>query len=265
MSVRPDQSPRPRRCPEPLRVTHPHAAGIDIHAAIHWVAVPPGDAPPAPDHAPHLLAHVRSFGTCTADLIALADWLTRCGVTTVAMESTGIYWIPLFELLEARGFEVFLVDPRQSRHAPGRPKSDVLDCQWLQRLHSYGLLTASFRPADQVVVLRSYLRQRQMLIRYGSQHVQHMQKALEQMNVKLAEVVSDVSGVTGMAIIRAILRGERNPLELAKLRNDHCKRTEAQIARALYGNWRAEHLFALQQAVTLYDCYRQQLQVCDDQ
>jgi hypothetical protein len=146
-----------------------------------------------------------------------------------------------------------------------RPKSDVLDCQWLQRLHSYGLLTASFRPADQVVVLRSYLRQRQMLIRYGSQHVQHMQKALEQMNVKLAEVVSDVSGVTGMAIIRAILRGERNPLELAKLRNDHCKRTEAQIARALYGNWRAEHLFAVQQAVTLYDCYRPQLQVCDDQ
>ena len=157
MSVRPDQSPRPRRCPEPLRVTHPHAAGIDIHAAIHWVAVPPGDAPPAPDHAPHLLAHVRSFGTCTADLIALADWLTRCGVTTVAMESTGIYWIPLFELLEARGFEVFLVDPRQSRHAPGRPKTDVRDCQWLQRLHSYGLLTASFRPAEQIVVLRSYL------------------------------------------------------------------------------------------------------------
>jgi transposase len=208
---------------------------------------------------------VRSFGACTADLIKLANWLTQCGVKTIAMESTGIYWIALFELLESRGFEVLLVEPRQSRHAPGRPKSDVLDCQWLQRLHSYGLLTGSFRPADQVVVLRSYLRQRQMLIRYSGQHVQHMQKALEQMNVKLAEVVSDVSGVTGMAIIRTILRGERNPLELAKLRNDHCKRTEAQIARALYGNWRAEHLFALQQAVTLYDCYRQQLQVCDEQ
>ena len=132
-----------------------------------------------------------------------------------------------------------------------------MDCQWLQRLHSYGLLTASFRPADQIIVLRSYLRQRQMLISYGGQHVQHMQKALEQMNVKLAEVVSDVSGVTGMAIIRAILRGERDPLELAKLRNDHCKRTQAEIARALYGNWRAEHLFALKQAVTLYECYRQ--------
>jgi len=251
---------------EPLHVTHRHAAGIDVHANVHWVAVPPGDAPlPPPDHPPNLPAHVRSFGACTADLIDLANWLAECGVKTIAMESTGIYWIPLFELLESRGFEVLLVEPRQSRHAPGRPKSDVLDCQWLQRLHSYGLLTASFRPADQVVVLRSYLRQRQMLIRYGSQHVQHMQKALEQMNVKLAEVVSDVSGVTGMAIIRAILRGERDPLELAKLRNDHCKRTEAQIARALYGNWRAEHLFALQQAVTLYDCYRQQLQVCDEQ
>jgi hypothetical protein len=196
--------------------------------------------------------------------MALADWLRQCGVTTIAMESTGIYWIPLFELLETRGFEVYLVEPRQSRHAPGRPKSDVLDCQWLQRLHSYGLLTASFRPAEQVVVLRSYLRQRQMLIRYAGQHVQHMQKALEQMNVKLTEVVSDVTGVTGMAIIQAILHGERDPLQLAKLRNDKCKRTEAEIARALYGNWRAEHLFALRQAVEVHTFYRQQLRACDD-
>jgi len=252
--------------PEPLRLTNPHAAGIDIHAAIHWVAVPPHDAPPpSPDHPRNVPAHVRSFGACTVDLIRLADWLTQCGVTTVVMESTGIYWIPLFELLESRGFEVFLVDPRQSRHAPGRPKSDVLDCQWLQRLHSYGLLTASFRPADQVVVVRSYLRQRQMLIRYAGQHVQHMQKALEQMNVKLAEVVSDITGVTGMAIIQAILRGERDPRALAKLRNEHCKRTEADIARALQGNWRAEHLFALQQAVELQEFYRGQLRACDAQ
>jgi transposase len=250
--------------PEPLRLTHAHAAGIDVHAAVHWVAVPPGEAPPPlPDHPANLPAHVRSFGTCTADLIALADWLAECGVKTIAMESTGIYWIPLFELLESRGLEVFLVEPRQSRHAPGRPKSDVLDCQWLQRLHSYGLLTASFRPAEQVVVLRSYLRQRQMLLRYAGQHVQHMQKALEQMNVKLAEVVKDITGVTGMAIIRAILRGQRDPLELAKLRNDKCKRTQAEIARALYGHWRAEHLFALKQAVTLYEFYRQQLRECD--
>ena len=141
----------------------------------------------------------------------------------------------------------------------------MLDCQWLQRLHSYGLLTASFRPAEQVVVLRSYLRQRQMLIRYAGQHVQHMQKALEQMNVKLTEVVSDVTGVTGMAIIQAILHGEREPLKLAKLRNDKCQRTEAEIARALYGNWRAEHLFALRQAVDVHAYYRQQLRACDEQ
>src|SRR5215470_3615861 len=200
---------------EQLHVTHRHAAGIDVHANVHWVAVPPGDAPPAAaDHPPHLPAHVRSFGTCTADHIALAKWLTECGVTTIAMESTGIYWIPLFELLESRGFEVLLVEPRQSRHAPGRPKSDVLDCQWLQRLHSYGLLTASFRPADQIIVLRSYLRQRQMLISYSGQHVQHMQKALEQMNVKLAEVVSDVSGVTGGAVFQHGFPDEDTPWTL---------------------------------------------------
>jgi transposase len=264
MTPRYQKSPRPCARTEPLRVSHPHAAGIDVHAAVHWVAVPAEAAPAPPaDHPPALPAHVRSFGSCTADLIALADWLAQCGVTTIAMESTGIYWVALFELLESRGFEVFLVEPRRARHAPGRPKSDVLDCQWLQRLHSYGLLTASFRPAEQVVVLRSYLRQRQMLIGYAGQHVQHMQKALEQMNVKLTEVVNSITGVTGMAIIQAILRGQRAPLELAKLRHENCKRTEAEIARALYGNWRAEHLFALKQAVQLYEFYRQQVQECD--
>ncbi len=264
MTPRRQKNLRQSPSPDPLRVTNPQAAGIDVHATVHWVAVPPGSAPPPPaDHPPNLPPHVRSFGACTADLHLLADWLAACGVTTVAMESTGIYWVPLFELLEARGFEVFLVEPRQARHAPGRPKTDVLDCQWLQRLHSYGLLTASFRPAEQVVVLRSYLRQRQMLVGYAGQHVQHMQKALEQMNVKLAEVVNDITGVTGMAIIRAILGGERDPLKLAKLRNDKCRRTEAEIARALQGNWRDEHLFALQQAVALQAFYRQQLQECD--
>jgi transposase len=250
--------------PEPLRVAHAHAAGIDVHAREHWVAVPPDQAPPPPaDHSPNLPPHVRKFGTCTADLEACADFLQQAGVKTVAMESTGVYWIPLFELLERQGFEVYLVDPRQSRHAPGRPKSDVLDCQWLQRLHSYGLLSPSFRPADDVVVLRSYLRQRLLLIQYGGQHIQHMQKALEQMNVKLTEVVRDITGVTGMAIIKAILRGERKPLHLAKYRNEHCKRTEAEIARALYGNWREEHLFALQQAVDAYEFYHRQLRDCD--
>src|SRR5262249_50035796 len=162
-------------------------------------------------------------------------------------------------------FEVLLIEPRQARHVPGRPKSDVLDCQWLQRLHSYGLLSGSFRPAEQIVVLRSYLRQRQMLISYAGQHIQHVQKALEQMNVKLTGGGGDTRGFPGMAIIPPNLRGERNPLELAKLRHERCKRTQAEIARALYGNWRAEHLFALQQAVTLYDCYREQLRVCDAQ
>jgi transposase len=179
------------------------------------------------------------------------------------MESTGVSWIPLFELLEARGVEVFLVDPRQSRHAPGRPKSDVLDCQWLQRLHSYGLLTASFRPAEQVVVLRAYLRQRQMLLRGAGEHVQRMQKALGQMNVKLPEVVSDVTGVTGMAIIRAILAGERDPERLAALRDRRCQRSRAEIARALEGTWRAEHLFALKQALARYEVYRAKARECD--
>ena len=249
---------------EPLRLHHPHAAGIDVHAAEHWAAVPPDHAgPPPPDQPPNLPPHVRRFGTCTADLEALADWLAACGITTVAMESTGVYWVPLFELLERRGLEVFLVDPRQTRHAPGRPKSDCLDCQWIQRLHGYGLLSAAFRPADQVVVLRGYLRQRQMLIQYAGQHIRHMQKALEQMNVKLAEVVSDITGVTGVAILKAILRGQRDPLELAKYRHERCKRTEAEIARALHGNWREEHLFALQQALALYEFYHERLRECD--
>jgi transposase len=249
---------------EALQVLHAHAAGIDLHPSVHWVAVPPRSAPAPPaDHPPNLPPHVRKFGTCTADLEALADWLAACHVTTVAMESTGIYWVTLFELLERRGFQVNLIDPRQTKHAPGRPKSDVLDCQWIQRLHSYGLLSASFRPDDQVVVLRGYLRQRLMLLEYGSCHIQHMQKALELMNVKLTEAVRDITGVTGMAIIKAILRGQRNPLELAELRDPRCKKTEAELARALYGNWRAEHLFALEQAVALYETYQRLLRECD--
>src|SRR5438876_7399079 len=214
MSPRKQKNGRVVPSPEALRVANPHAAGIDVHAAVHWVAVPP-DHVPVPKSvdadagdAPNLPPHVRKFGACTADLELLGDWLQACGITSVAMESTGVYWIPLFELLERRGFQVYLVDPRQTKHAPGRPKTDVLDCQWIQRLHCYGLLTASFRPEDQVVVLRGYLRQRHMLIRYAGQHVQHMQKALEQMNVKLPEVVSDITGVTGLAIIKAILAGD---------------------------------------------------------
>jgi transposase len=232
-----------------------HAAGIDIGATEHWVAVPPDCD----------LQSVRRFGACTADLEAIAQWLQQCGVTTVAMESTGVYWIPLFELLEARGFVVVLADAREGPRAPGRPKSDVQDCQWLQRLHTYGLLAAAFRPPEQICVLRSYLRQRAMLVTYAGQHIQHMQKALTQMNIKLQHVVSDVTGVTGMAILKAILNGERDPTTLAQLRDRHGQHSEAEIARALQGNWRAEHRFALQQALELYEFYHQQIATCDRQ
>jgi transposase len=248
-----------------LAVTHPRAAGIDVHSAVHFVGVDPADVPAAfvPDD-PQLPKGVRKFGAFTCDLEALAAWLKDCHVQTVAMESTGVYWIALYELLERQGFTVILVDPRQTKHAPGRPKSDVLDCQWIQRLHSYGLLTASFRPTDEVVVWRSYQRQREMLIRYAAQHVQHMQKALEEMNVKLTEVVSDIVGLTGMKIIKDILRGVRDPLKLAQNRHDRCHATEAEIARSLYGNWREDHLFALRQAVQMYEFYHRQLRQCDE-
>src|SRR5262249_51158433 len=197
------------------------------------------------------------------DLHAIADWLAACGVTTVAMESTGVYWVPLFELLEARGLEVWLVEPGQLSRCGARPKTDVLDVQWIQRLHSYGLLQPSFRPADSVLALRGYHRQRQMLVRYAAGHTLHMQKALEQMNVKLAEVVSDITGLTGQRIITAILAGERDPRQLAALRDPKCKNDVAAIARALEGMWRPEHLFALKQAHELYQFHHRQIAECD--
>src|SRR5262245_8241167 len=179
--------------PPQLAAVNLHAAGIDMGAEAHYVAVPPRDAPQP----------VRRFGACTADLTALADWLAACRITTVALESTGVSWIPLFELLETRGFAVLLVAPQQVQKSQGRPKSDVHDCQWRQRLHTFGLLASAFRPADQGCVLRSYLRQRAMLLSYASHHIPQMQKALTQMNIKLQHVVSDIAGVTGMAILRA--------------------------------------------------------------
>jgi transposase len=254
--------PPRNRPPTPIPVQHPHAAGIDVHSDMHMVCVPPGSASPA-DPDTGLPAHVRRFGAYAADLRAIADHLAAAGVTTVAMESTGVYWIPLFEVLESRGFEVLLVEPGQLSRCGARPKTDVLDCQWIQRLHTYGLLTGSFRPPDVVLALRGYHRQRQMLIRYAAGHVQHIQKALEQMNVKLTEVVSDVMGVTGRKIIRAILDGERNPDVLARLRDKHCKATWAEIAQALDGTWRAEHVFALEQAFALVQVYEQQVAACD--
>src|SRR5271167_3759595 len=208
-----------------LNIINPDAAGIDVHSNMHMVCVPADrDANP-----------VRRFGANTADLQELAAWLKKCRIKTVALESTGVYWIALFELLESEGFEVNLVEPGQLSRCGARPKTDVLDAQWIQRLHSYGLLRASFRPPDSVLALRAYWRQRQMQVRYAASHVQHMQKALEQMNVKLTHVISDITGLTGMAIIGAILDGERDPVKLAQLRDERCQHSEEQIALALQG------------------------------
>ena len=210
-----------------LSVVNPDAAGIDVHSNMHMVCVP----------ADRETISVRQFGANTADLQEIAAWLKKCRVKTVALESTGVYWIPLFELLESEGFEVYLVEPGQLSRCGARPKTDVLDAQWIQRLHSYGLLRASFRPPDFVLALRAYWRQRQMQVRYAAGHVQHMQKALEQMNVKLPEVVSDITGLTGISIIEAILEGERDPIKLAKLRDGRCHHSEDEIALALEGTW----------------------------
>jgi transposase len=241
--------------PVALPVVHPHAAGIDVHSDMHMVCVPADSA----------ADRVRQFGANTADLHEIVAWLKDCGVKTVALESTGVYWIPLFELLESEDFEVNLVEPGQLSRCGARPKTDVLDAQWIQRLHSYGLLRGSFRPPDSVLALRAYCRQRQMQVRYAAYHVQHMQKALEQMNVKLTEVVSSITGLTGMSIIRAILDGERDPVKLAKLRHERCNHTEEEIALALDGTWRPEHLFELRQAHELYQFHHRQITECDQQ
>jgi transposase len=238
-----------------LAVVNPDAAGIDVHSNMHMVCVPADrDANP-----------VRQFGANTADLHQIVAWLKKCRVKTVALESTGVYWVPLFELLESEGFQVNLVEPGQLSRCGARPKTDVLDAQWIQRLHSYGLLRGSFRPPDSVLALRAYWRQRQMQVRYAANHVQHMQKAMEQMNVKLTEVVSDITGLTGMSIISAILNGERNPIKLAKLRDERCHSSEHEIALALEGTWRPEHLFELQQAYDLYQFHHKQITDCDQQ
>ena len=241
-----------REQPVVLSVQNPNATGIDVHCDMHMVCVP-ADRDPEP---------VRRFDANTCDLHAIADWLKQCGVTTIAMESTGVYWIALFELLQARGFEVWLVEPGQLSRCGARPKTDVLDCQWIQRLHSYGLLRPSFRPPESILALRGYWRQRQMQIRYAASHVQHMQKALEQMNVKLTEVVADITGLTGRRIITAILAGERDPQKLVLLRHPQCQSSPVMIAKALQGNWRPEHLFALQQAYDLYQFHHQQIAQC---
>jgi transposase len=246
-----------------LTVLNAHAAGIDVHADMHMVCVPVADVVTHGAAVEGLPVNVRSFGANSCDLHAIADWLTACAVTTVAMESTGVYWIPLFELLEARGFEVYLVEPGQLAHCGARPKTDVLDAQWIQRLHTYGLLRPSFRPPESIMALRGYHRQRQMQVRYAASHVQHMQKALEQMNVKLTEVLANITGLTGRRIIEAILQGQRNPRKLAALRDVQCHNDLTTIAKALEGTWRLEHLFALKQAYELYQFHHRQMAECD--
>ena len=237
-----------------LTVIHPNAAGIDIGMDDMWVSVRADrDAEP-----------VRRFGMNTPDLMAVADWLAACGVETVALESTGVYWIPLYEVLEARGFQVYLVNARHAKNLPGR-KKDETDCQWLRRLHAFGLLNNSFRPEAEMRAVRAYLRHRADLIQHRAAHIQHMQKALHQMNVRLSPTVKDITGVTGLAIIRAILAGERDPHQLARLRNPKCAKPEAEFVKALTGNYRDEHVFALKQAVALYDAYTQQILECDQE
>ena len=237
-----------------LTVLHPNAAGIDLGVADRWVSVREDrDSQP-----------VRPFGMTTPDLMAVADWLKACGVETVALESTGVYWIPLYEVLEARGFQVYWVNARHAKHLPGR-KKDETDCQWLRRLHAFGLLNNSFRPEAEMCSVRAYLRHRADLIEHRAAHIQHMQKALHQMNVRLSPTVKDLTGVTGMAIIRAILAGERDPLKLARLRDPRCAKPESEFVKALTGHYRDEHVFALKQAVALYDAYTQQIQECDQE
>ena len=235
-----------------MPAVHPDAAAIDVGATMHVVAVPP-DRDPEP---------VRTFGTFTADLHRLADWLRACRIKSVVMESTGVYWIPIFEILEQKGFDVQLVNARDAKHVPGR-KTDVSDAEWLQRLHEHGLLRGSFQPKGEVKALRSYLRQRERLLDSAATYIQHMQKALTQMNVQLHHVVSDITGVTGMRIVRAIVAGERDAA-LAIMRDSRCYSSIETIEKALTDHYRAEHLFALEQALGLYDAYQEKAAACDD-
>lgn len=253
MARKAQRASQSKKLPRSLKHVHLNAAGIDVGSTSHFVAVPEDR-----DEKP-----VREFSAFTSDLIKLADWLKACKVDTVAMESTGVYWIPLYEVLDRSGFKLFLVPPKYLKRVPG--KTDVSDCQWLQQLHTYGLLPGAFRPEDHEVILRSYMRQRDMLVKSASQHIQHMQKALTQMNVLVHQAVSDITGVSGMRIIRAIVGGERNPAKLAEMREEGCKKDAATIAKSLEGNWREEHLFALKQALELYDIYQAKIEDLDRQ
>jgi transposase len=247
------QSKRPRgRSSGRLSTISPNACGIDVGATFHVAAVAADR-----DETP-----VRTFRTFSNDLHQLADWLNEVGIDTIAMESTGVYWIPVFEILEARGFQVLLVNARDVKNVPGR-KTDVNDAQWLQQLHQHGLLRGSFRPREGVVRLRAYLRHRERMVDYAASHIQHMQKALMQMNVQLHHVVTDITGVTGLRIVRAIVAGNQNPEQLAAFRDVRCQSSEETIREALTGNYRPEHVFALRQALDLYDFHQAKIGECD--
>lgn len=251
MSKRPRTLRDARQVIGNFEVVNPHAAGIDAGSEEHWVSVPEdrSDEP------------VKRFGTFTSDLHALADWLLACGIKTVAIEATGVYWIPLFEILDERGLKPKLIDSRSIGRR--NKKTDVLDCQWIRQLHTYGLLDGAFRPSAELLTLRAFMRQRGMLIDYAADHIRHIQKALDLMNVKLHLVVSDTVGVTGLRMIRAIIAGKRDPQELAEMREANCKNSVATIAKALSGNYRAEHVFSLKQAVGLFDVYQAKIEECD--
>ena len=233
-----------------LEIVHPHAAGIDVGNNAHYVAVRPDR-----DQEP-----VRRFECFTADVHGMADWLQSCGVKSVAMQSTGVYWIPLYEILEERGFDVYLVNARHTKNLPGR-KSDVQESQWLLKLHTYGLLNNSFQPVSEIRVLRTYWRQRGEHVRGAATCIQRMQKALTQMNVQLANVISDISGLTGQAIVA----GERDTRKLAALSHPRIQASREEIAKSLEGNWRAELVFVLQQEVEMYDTYQKRIIECDQQ
>ena len=245
---------RTRRSRPLLERVNPNAAGIDCGSTMHYVAVPP-DRDPEP---------VRCFKTFTDDLHRLADWLVACGVKTVAMEATGVYWIPIYEILEARGMEVVLVNARHVKNVPGR-KSDVTDGEWLQELHSVGLLRGSFRPVAEIAALRSYLRHRETLVQSAAITINRMQKALVQMNLQLHVVISDITGDTGLRILRDIVSGQTDPRHLARHRDTRCQASEEEIAAALTGHYRTEQVFVLRQNLELYDAFQRQIESCDTQ
>ena len=239
-----------------LPVHHPHAAGIDVGDTSHWVCV--ATTPDGSDT-------VREFPAHTPGLRQLVAWLRHCGVTTVALEATGVYGHVLYLTLLEAGLHVVTTSPKFAKQIQGRPKTDKRDCQWIQRLHSHGLLPPIFQPDEATHTLRDYVRQRANLVRLSGQHIQRMQKALELMNLKLTGVLGDVTGVTGLKIIRAIVAGERDPDVLASMRDVRCRESVETIRAALVGNYQPEHVFALAQALALYDSYQVQIGECDRQ